>query len=120
MEWKGASKVAKVTQSNQKQASLCWVFPLVLVLGSLSKSKAGSPKYLSSAIRELLACRKNDSSFSLECFICVSHLDQAWGALRFQTTGLAGKAYPTENNRINALVSLLLKMHIHLCRKSKF
>jgi hypothetical protein len=113
MEWKGASKVAKVPQSNEKQASLCWVFPLVLVLGSLSKSKAGNPKYLSYAIRELLACRKNDSSFSLECFICVSHLDQAWGALRFQTTGLAGNAYPTEKNSTNTLASLLLQLHAY-------
>jgi hypothetical protein len=40
-------------------------------------------------------------------------LDQAWGALRFQTMGLAGNAYPTEKNSTNTLASLLLQLHAY-------
>jgi hypothetical protein len=93
MEWKGASKVAKVPPKQRKQASLCWVFPLVLVLGSLSQKQEAPQVLLSSAIRELLACHlSQEKKLFVVCFICVSHLDQVWGALRFESMGLERKA----------------------------
>jgi hypothetical protein len=77
MEWKGASKVAKVPPKQRKQASLCWVFPLVLVLGSLSQKQEAPQVLLSSAIRELLACHLSQEK---KTFCGVFHLRVAFGS----------------------------------------
>jgi hypothetical protein len=76
MEWKGASKVAKVPPKQRKQASRCWVFPLVLVLSSLSQKQEASkylcPLPLGSFL--LVTCRKKNS------FCGVFHLRVAFGS----------------------------------------